>query len=205
MSAFSHIDAIILAAGKSSRFKPGNKLLKTLGGLSLIEWVVKKACTREFRSVIVVTGHDRERIEAAVADYDVKCIFNPQYDAGMGASIVVGVKDLSGAESYLIWPADMPLIQIETVEAVCNALKPARIIAPTHKNKRGHPVLFASTFLPDLMAIPFDTGARSIIQNYPESIHLIEVDDPAILCDIDTREQLNACLDSANNGIRPAD
>ena len=62
----SNIAALVLAAGRSSRMGGPNKLLAEIGGRPLVRIAVEEALASRARPVIVVTGHQRERVEAAL-------------------------------------------------------------------------------------------------------------------------------------------
>jgi molybdenum cofactor cytidylyltransferase len=62
-----NIAALVLAAGRSSRMGGPNKLLAEIGGRPLVRIVTEQVLASRARPVIVVTGHQRERVEAALA------------------------------------------------------------------------------------------------------------------------------------------
>src|SRR5690242_13877872 len=78
------IAAIVLAAGRSSRMGGPNKLLAEIGGRPLLRMVVEAALASQARSVLVVTGHQRERVETALAGLPVSFVNNPHYAEGLG-------------------------------------------------------------------------------------------------------------------------
>ncbi len=70
------ISAIVLAAGLSKRMGR-NKLLLPLGSSTAVEIIVREIIAADrVRDLVVVTGHDRERIESTLATYPVRCVFN---------------------------------------------------------------------------------------------------------------------------------
>jgi molybdenum cofactor cytidylyltransferase len=66
----------------------------------------------------------------------------------------------------------------------------AAIVVPVFTGERGHPVGFGHRFRGDLMAVTGDAGARTILQAHPSLVQCLEVDDPAVLQDLDTIEDL---------------
>ena len=85
----------------------------------------------------------------------------------------------------------MPYIQPETISAVANALHSgASIVVPTYQQQRGHPVAFAVKYKEELFNLRGDEGARAIIKRYQTEVELLERDDPGILADIDTLDDL---------------
>ena len=75
----SNIAALVLAAGRSSRMGGPNKLLAEIGGRPLVRIAVEEALASRARPVIVVTGHQRERVEAALAGLPVDFVHNAAF------------------------------------------------------------------------------------------------------------------------------
>ena len=72
---------IVLAAGLSSRMGD-NKLMLLYQDKPIIRVTVEKAISASDR-VIVVLGHDKERVEDAISGLDAGTVFNPVYTSGM--------------------------------------------------------------------------------------------------------------------------
>ena len=68
--------------------------------------------------------------------------------------------------------------------------KGADLIAAAYKGERGHPVGIGSRFRDQLLALQGDAGARHIVRANPGLLQLVECDDPGVLRDIDTRDDL---------------
>jgi molybdenum cofactor cytidylyltransferase len=64
--------------------------------------------------------------------------------------------------------------------------------APAHGGRRGHPVLFAAALFPRLAALSGDSGARALLDDLGPGLALVESDDPGVLLDIDTPDDLAA-------------
>jgi len=160
----------------------------------MIENVVRASLDHGFSHVLVVTGHDAENVSRALDGYAVSIIYNPEYERGMGSSLIAGIrasfKTARSADAYLIWPADMPFIAPATIENVCETFTPESIVVPTYSGQRGHPVLFASKFRKALLSIPGHEGARSVLDRFSDAIIELPVEDAAVLRDIDTPEDL---------------
>ena len=59
---------------------------------------------------------------------------------------------------------------------------------PSHRGSRGHPVLIGRDFWPQLAALSGDAGARRVLQRNAEAVQIVELDDPGVLQDVDTRK-----------------
>ena len=130
------------------------------------------------------------------AKLPVERVRNPDFADGLSTSLKRGIAalpaDLDGA---LVCLGDMPLItgrHIDRLIAAFNPLEGRAIIVPTRRGKRGNPVLWAKDFFPEMTQIAGDVGARHLIGEHAELVAEVEMDDDAILVDVDTPEALAA-------------
>src|SRR5215831_15388290 len=137
------IAAILLVAGRSSRMGR-YKLLLPYKGQPIVNWVLAAACASQADPVVVILGHEAERVEAALrAECRYLAIPNPNYAEGMSTSLRIGLaalpKDVDGA---IILLGDQPLITAEIVNTMIaeSAGEPAAIIAAGFQGRRGNPV-----------------------------------------------------------------
>jgi molybdenum cofactor cytidylyltransferase len=143
---------------------------------------------------VVTTAAFVEVARSSIAARDVVVLPEASSDAtpalGMGASIAAGVSASPDSGGWLILPGDMPLVQPATLLAVARALSHHPVAFAQHHGRRGHPVGFAAELYPELTELSGDEGARRIIARYPA--FAVETDDPGILVDIDTEDDLDA-------------
>jgi molybdenum cofactor cytidylyltransferase len=194
--AGSNIAAVVLAAGRSSRMGGPNKLLEKIAGRPLVRIVVEQALASRARPVVVVTGHQRERVEAALAGLAVKFVHNPQFADGLGTSLRVGIAALpQQADGVIVCLGDMPQVDAALIDRLIGTLDPdkgALVVLPTIDGKRGNPVVWSRRFFPDLMAVEGDVGARYLIGRYTEAVIEVPLTGTAALTDVDTPEALEA-------------
>ncbi|MGC1776669.1 MAG: molybdopterin-binding/glycosyltransferase family 2 protein [Xanthobacteraceae bacterium] len=190
------VAAIVLGAGRSSRMGGPNKLLAEIGGRPLIRIVVDEALASKARPVIVVTGHQRERVEAALAGLPVRLMHNPDFAEGLGTSLKAGIAALpADVDGAIVCLGDMPQVDAALIDRLIGALDPdkgALVAVPTIDGKRGNPVVWSRRFFPDLMTVEGDVGARYLIGRYPEAVAEVPVTGAAALSDVDTPEALAA-------------
>ena len=105
------IAAVILAAGRSTRMGGPNKLLAEIGGKPLVRIAAEEALASRARPVIVVTGHQRDKVEAALEGLDVQRVHNPDFAEGLSTSLKAGLAavpdDVDGA---IVCLGDMPQV-----------------------------------------------------------------------------------------------
>jgi len=194
--ALRNVAALILAAGRSSRMGGANKLLAEIGGRSLVRIVAEQALASQARPVIVVTGHQRERVEAALGGLPVDFVHNASFANGLGTSLKAGIAALPGqTDGVVVCLGDMPRVEAAMIDRLIGALDPdkgALIVVPTIEGKRGNPVAWSRRFFPELMSIEGDVGARHLIGRYAEAVVEVPLSGNAALIDIDTPEALEA-------------
>jgi molybdenum cofactor cytidylyltransferase len=188
------IAALVLAAGRSTRMGGPNKLVAEIGGKPLVRIAAEQALASRAKPVIVVTGHQRERVEAALAGLPVRLVHNPDFADGLATSVRAGIAAVPAtADGALICLGDMPQVDAALINRLIAAFAPeqgALAVIPTINGQRGNPVLWSRRFFPDLMAIEGDTGARQLIGRYGEAVIEVPVTGAAALTDIDTQEAL---------------
>ena len=187
------VGAIILAAGSSRRAGPVNKLLVSIDGTSMVRLIAQNICASNVSHVIAVTGHEHEQVEIALADTDVKTYYNPAHNSGMASSVVTGVSKLTECDAVVVCLGDMPHITTAIINQLIEAFKrhPEKsIFVPVASQQRGNPVLFTRLFFDTLLTLTGDTGAKNVIQQYPQEVHEVTIDDSSILLDYDTPEEL---------------
>jgi molybdenum cofactor cytidylyltransferase len=191
-----HVTAIILAAGRSTRMGGPNKLLAELGGKSLVRLVTEQALASKAHDVIVVTGHQAELVEKALAGLDVKFVRNPDFAEGLASSVKAGVAAVpDDADGAVICLGDMPMISAQLIDHLIEAFAPDRgnlIAVPVSDGRRGNPVLWSRRFFNELMALDGDIGARHLIARHGEAVAEVAVEGFGAFLDIDTPQALEA-------------
>ena len=188
------VSALVLAAGRSTRMGPVNKLLAPLGGRAMVRAVVDELAGSSVRPVVVVTGHEAERVEEALAGAGARLVHNPEYRQGLSGSIRAGLAALpESAEAAVICLGDMPLVTSAHVDRLVAAFDPAEgreICVPVFEGKRGNPVLFARRFFDEIAGVRGDVGARHLIGEYEEYVCEVAMGDRAVLVDVDSPQAL---------------
>ena len=114
-----NIAAVVLAAGLSTRAGSENKLLFHIEGQPMVTRVAVQLTEAELESVLVITGHEFERIEEAVGHLNLQCVHNPDYKEGMASSIRRGIGALSpSVEGVLVCLGDMPWVEAITLSKI---------------------------------------------------------------------------------------
>jgi molybdenum cofactor cytidylyltransferase len=190
------IAAVVLAAGRSTRMGAVNKLIADIGGKPLVRIAAEQALASKARPVIVVTGHQRDKVEAALKGLDVTLVHNPDFADGLGTSLRSGIAAVpASADGAVVCLGDMPQVDAGLIDKLLGAFDPERgalVVVPVIDGKRGNPVVWSRRFFNDLMTVQGDVGARYLIGSYAEAVAEVPVDSQAALIDVDTPESLSA-------------
>ena len=170
------VSAVVPAAGLSRRFGGPNKLLRPFGETAGVGTVVRTllGCGLE---VVVVTGRDSDEVARAAAP--ARCVFNAEFELGLGSSIAAGVRATPEGSAVLVALGDMPDLRTDVVRAILEAYEEAdagAIVAPLYSeepDRHGHPVLFSPAHRPALAALRDDSGARSVVEANRKKLVLV--------------------------------
>lgn len=186
---------VVLAAGRGSRFTgAGHKLEQVLGLSSVLGQTIGHAIESRLPVVVVTTEPLAAEATRWVARRDV--VLLPEVGSpgggalGMGVSIAAGVAARADGGGWLVLPGDMPMVQPASIRRVAQGLAQHAVVYAQHQGRRGHPVGFAAELFSELVQLSGDEGARRLMARYPS--HGLELDDPGVLVDVDTRDDLAA-------------
>jgi molybdenum cofactor cytidylyltransferase len=195
-----NVAAIVLAAGRSTRMGGPNKLLAELDGKKLVRIATEQALASKASEVIVVTGHQADLVEQALAGLKVKFVRNPDFAGGLASSVKSGIAAVSEhADGAVICLGDMPLIDTQLIDRLIDTFAPDRghlIAVPVSEGRRGNPVLWSRRFFKELMTLDGDVGARHLIAKHTEAVAEVPVDGDSAFLDIDTPQALEAARGS---------
>ncbi|MFS2008777.1 NTP transferase domain-containing protein [Azospirillum sp. CT11-132] len=188
------VTALVLAAGRSSRMGPTNKLLAEVNGAPLVARAVDAALASQAANVIVVTGHQGESVARALADRPVTFVHNPAFAEGLSSSLRAGLGAVpSESDAVVVCLGDMPRVASAVIDRLIAAYSPVEgraICIPTTHGKQGNPVLWDRAFFTEMAALTGDAGAKRLIGQHADRLCEVPVDDAGILYDVDTPDLL---------------
>jgi molybdenum cofactor cytidylyltransferase len=168
------VAAVVLGAGRSTRMGAINKMLAEIGGKPLVRIAAEQAVASRAQPVIVVTGHEREKVEAALKGLPVRLVHNPDFSEGLGSSLKAGIAAVpESADAAIVCLGDMPQVDAVLINRLIATFDPERgalVVVPSIDGRRGNPVLWSNRFFHDLMSIQGDIGARHLIGSYAEAV-----------------------------------
>lgn len=188
------ISAVLLAAGKSERMGKFKQLL-LINGRTFIEVCADNVLASSVGELIVVTGYNEAAVRAALLDKPVRIVNNPDYETGMGSSIIRGIQAAaSDSTGFLIALADQPLISTDVLNQVISEYEDKAsplILIPTYLGEKGHPIILSPALKQEVISMDQGVGLKQVIQAHASSIHYVDVGSDSVLLDFDYPEDLD--------------
>lgn len=187
------VQALVLAAGKSSRYGNDKRLASLPCGTSLWQAVLNTASMAVKNITLAVKPGEAAYFQSQARLPLLRVIEAADCERGMGVTISNSLEYID-ADKLIIALADMPFVQVTTFNQVCSALREHSIVVPTFHGRRGHPVGFHRQYFSELAELDGDNGGRQVLQRHADKVFELAVDDPGILYDIDTENDLNSLI-----------
>lgn len=191
-SKMAPISAIVVAAGLSTRMGTPKQLLP-FGQHTVIEQIASVLLSCPLHEVVVVTGHERAAIEARLAAWNVRPIFNPDYQTGeVLSSVQCGLAALDpSARAALIVLGDQPQLEAGVVRRLLGAYEdvPGRLVIPSYQRRRGHPILIDRAHWDEILTLESGKTLRHVINAHDDEIRYVVVETDSVLRDMDTPEE----------------
>jgi molybdenum cofactor cytidylyltransferase len=187
------VAAIVLAAGRGTRFGEEPKLLAKVGGKALVRHAAEAAVDSTADPVIVVTGHCADAVQAELKGLPIQIVHNPLFADGLSTSLKAGFSALPPrVRAALVLLGDMPLVSASLIDALVAGWhdrgEPAALI-PTLDGRRGNPVVISRALQAAVEELSGDVGAGPVLRGRPDVVEWPTADS-AVVQDIDTREEL---------------
>jgi molybdenum cofactor cytidylyltransferase len=158
----------------------------------VVRRAVETALAADLEPVLVVTGHERERVEAELRELPCRPVFNPDFAGGLHTSLRTGIaavpEDAAGA---LVCLADMPLVEVPMLDRLIDAFRRDRppLVISTYEGVLAPPMLYGRGLFPELRALEGEgCGKRVVKQHRAEAVELAW--PAAALSDLDVPDDL---------------
>lgn len=196
------LNAIVLAAGLSTRMGSKNKLTLQLQDKTIISTVIDNLSKSGVNQITVVVGHERSMITEALNDYpQVQIVFNSLYESGQMTSIKAGIIALDSiCQGFLICLGDMPSITAEDYKFVIEqyqlslAKTATPIVRPIHADRVGHPVVFHNSYKDAILNAPDTSKCKLIIGQNIEHYYPVTCESDNFFADIDNEYEYNRLI-----------
>jgi molybdenum cofactor cytidylyltransferase len=193
------ISAILLAAGESRRMGELKQLLP-FKEKTVIEQSIDNLLNSQVNNIVVVLGHEWERILEKIQHLPVTITVNENYRQGMLSSLQRGLQALSESNrAILVMLGDQPHVPPSVIDQLIEVYRQEThgIIIPKYEGKRGHPILLDGKYREEILKIDptHSLGLNQVVRSHPEDILEIPVSTPAIIQDMDTPEDYTRIKD----------
>lgn len=195
--------ALIVAAGMSSRmgeFKP----MLNIGSISVAQRVIATLHQAGVSKIVMITGYNAVTLERHLAGNGIIFLRNEAYQTTqMFDSAKIGLAYLQHkCDRILFTPVDVPLFTAGTVRALLDS--GASLACPVCGGQQGHPILIASSLLPEILNDSGEQGLKGAMDRCSAPLIRVEVNDPGIIHDADTPEDFSQLLNYHNSQlVRP--
>jgi len=183
-------DAILLAAGKSERMGQPKQLLDINGVPMIVHAINTLRQCASIRHLVVVLGYQAFRVQNLINKNKIIIVENQNWSEGMGSSLRVGLRKileaLPAADDILVSVCDQPLLTGKILESLISKHQAGKITAAQYGNATGTPAIFDRSFLPELLSVPDQSGARKLFEKHPDKLKTIPF--PGGAFDLDTWE-----------------
>lgn len=193
------VAAVILAAGGSTRFEDGHKLLAEIDGVPMVRRVALEVAASSVSEILLVVEVSDNAVAQTAGSGRWRLIENADAQAGLSTSLRAGFaavsSDASGAAIVL---ADMPHVSAALIDGLVSAFEPdaSRIVFPCRADGRqGHPVIWPRSLFAELVSLTGDVGAKDLIGRHAGLCRPVMTDDAGAFADIDTRTDLAVLLE----------
>ncbi len=160
----------------------------------MLERVVDAALGSSVVSTTVVTGCGVETVRAILRGRNVAVVHNTDYMTGLASSLKAGLSSMpEDIDGVMILLADMPLITSRHINELVAEFSPDAerdIVAPIRQERLGNPVIWSTRYIPAMMNLSGDHGARPLLEEFAANVWEVPMGDDAIFIDVDTPEAL---------------
>jgi molybdenum cofactor cytidylyltransferase len=191
------ISIVILAGGRSKRMGATKQLLPWGKG-TILQHVINTAVSANPAEIIVVLGHNADKIAKALKGQQVKIVVNNEFNKGMSSSLKTALRYVSPqSDTYIFMLGDQPLVTAETLNLLISRHYSSQygITVPVYQGEKGRPVVIASKYKEELMTLKGEIGAKQVIDNHPDDVLEVPVESKGVIVDIDTQEEYKKYLE----------
>ena len=134
--------------------------------------------------LIVVAGDHADTVGRELRHKNITLIRNTDYSDCLSKSLRRGLKMVPPhARAVMLSLGNRPYITPEIVLSIIRTYKTSQapLVVPTHSQMRGHPVLFDTILIPELLKTQGDSGGRTVIERHHNELAQVDIADSAIL------------------------
>ncbi|MDE2822147.1 MAG: nucleotidyltransferase family protein [Chloroflexota bacterium] len=188
------ISAILTAAGESTRMGQPKPLLEWRG-VPLVRFQIESLLDADVHEVVVVLGHESERVECHVSGDYVRSVMNAGYRHGKTTSVLRGILSADpDATDLVLLAVDQPRPSWVVKRVIESHVEnDALITSPRYEGRGGHPLVFSASLRGELESISDEgQGVREVFDVHRGEVNEVMFDDPIVRLDLNTPEEYEA-------------
>jgi molybdenum cofactor cytidylyltransferase len=196
----AQVAGIVLAAGSSTRMG-SNKMLLELEGEPLVRRAVRAALAASVGPVLVVVGHEAERVGETVSDLPCEIVLNPEHALGAGSSLRAGVQAVPAeAGAAVVVLGDMPFVTGAMIRGVVERYREGhpRLVVSRYGSVTAPPTLFDRSLFGELLALGGEDGGRQVVRAHQHEAARCVWRDKAV-ADVDVAEDYARLLEGRSS------
>jgi len=179
-----YISIVVIASGVSMR-SGRNRLLELIGEKTMIEHVVSECLTSKAKQVIVVVGHDAEKVRVALKDQACDIVLDEDFAKGQNYSIKKGLAEVQEeSDGVMVVPGDIALVDRTTINSLIREYSTcyAPIVTTGRRGSSFHPILIDRNLLAELKNMNNESdGLTSLASKYRAKSHLVQTSEASLL------------------------
>jgi molybdenum cofactor cytidylyltransferase len=191
--------AVILAAGESRRMGTPKAMLP-YRGKTFIEHLLEITRHTRITARRIVLGAHLDQISAKLPGEAASIVVNPDWRQGQLSSIQAAIHSIAADESagIILCPVDHPLFSPKLIAQLIDAFDSTGqlVVLPVYHGRRGHPVIFAASLYPELLAASPAIGAREVVWAHAEQLHEVPTEEEGVVLNINDPETLRRALEN---------
>jgi len=187
------VRGVILAAGLGRRMGVTKQLLP-LHGRPILQHVIDATRSSGLEHILLVLGHAHEAILTRIDCTGIEVAVNPDFSLGQSTSLRIGLAQGPSTDGVMFLLGDQPMVGHALIDTLIETFETERptAVRPVHQGRPGNPVILGPALMREAAALTGDTGARPLLRR--PGVRHVEVDDSALLRDVDTMDDYLALL-----------
>ena len=171
-----------------------SKMLLELEGEALVRRAARRAHDAGLSPVVVVLGHEAERVREQLGGLGCEYVVNPDFTGPTSGSLHLGLQRLdTEADAAVIMLGDMVHVSermlTQLVVAACGSEAP--LVVSRYGDVLAPPLLFRRALFDELLAWTGDGCGKAVVQRHRNEALFVDW-SAALLPDVDTPEDLQA-------------
>jgi len=179
---------ILLAAGQSARMGQDKRWLDVKGVPMALRVAQAMKGALLARHLAVIRADD-ETLATRLAMLGFETLINPHPERGRASSVACALAALAEAGPVMITLADLPELTAGRIGSLWRRFcddGAQDILIPRHQGQAGHPRCLGQRHIAALIAQGEQVDVPAYLACHAQAVHFWDVDDPAVIRDIDT-------------------